>query len=85
MKKYNEIVPCTTDPLMLKAYVEALEHRERWQASIDHLILEVLGLKGDQPLDPATVPSVNEISQEMNRYIPENEKLSDLIIAMRKE
>ncbi len=74
-----------TAPAMLKAYVEALERKQRWQASIDQLIREMLGLKADQSFDPATVLSANEIRDEMNRYIPESESLSDLIIAMREE
>lgn len=73
------------DPLMLKAYAEASEHMNRWQAGIDHLIREVLGLKGDQPLDPATVLSADEIRKEMNRYIPEDQKFCDLIVDMRQE
>ncbi|MEI9476370.1 MAG: hypothetical protein WCO26_07315 [Deltaproteobacteria bacterium] len=74
-----------TDPLMLKAYTEALKQKHRWQASIDELIREVLGLKSDQPFDPSAVPSAEEIRKEMSRYIPENEKLSDLLIALREE
>jgi len=74
-----------TDPLMLKAYAEALKQKHRWEASINELVREVLGLKGDKLLDPATVPSAEEIRKEMNRYIPENEKLSDLLTAMREE
>jgi len=74
-----------TDPLMLKAYAEALKQKHKWEASINELVREVLGLKGDKPLDPATVPSAEEIRKEMNRYIPENEKLSDLVTAMREE
>lgn len=74
-----------TAPALLKAYVEALERKQRWQASIDQLIHEMLGLKADQTFDPATVPSADEIRNEMNRYIPEGESLSDLIIAMREE
>lgn len=73
------------DPLMLKAYAQALEHKERWEAGIDQLIREVLGLEDDQPLDPATVPSADEIRREMGQYIPEDEKFSDLIVAMREE
>lgn len=74
-----------TDPLMLKAYAEALKQKQRWEASINELLREVLNLKGDKPLDPDTVPSAEEIRKEMNRYIPENEKLSDLLTAMREE
>lgn len=74
-----------TAPALLKAYVEALERKQRWQASIDQLIREILGLKADQSFDSATVPSADEIRNEMNRYIPESESLSDLIIAMREE
>jgi hypothetical protein len=74
-----------TAPALLKAHVEALERRQRWQASIDQLIYEMLRLKADQPLDPTTVPSADEIRDEMNHYIPEGESLSDLIIAMREE
>lgn len=74
-----------TAPVLFKAYAEALERRQKWQASIDQLIREVLELKADQPFDPATVPSVDEIRDEINRDIPEGESLSDLIIAMREE
>jgi|GEM_PF-6038889 uncharacterized protein (UPF0335 family) len=74
-----------TAPTLLKAYVEALERNQRWQASIDQLIREMLELKADHSFDPATVPSADEIRNEMNRYIPEGESLSDLIIAMREE
>jgi len=74
-----------TDPLILKAYAEALKHKERWQTGIDQLISEVLGLEGDQAFDPAAVPSANEIRRQMSRYIPKSEKLSDLIVSMREE
>ncbi len=42
---------------------------------------EVLGLKGEQPFNAAIVSSADEIRKEMNRYIPENEKLSDLAMS----
>jgi len=44
-----------------------------------------LGLKGEQLVDPGIIPSAEEIRKEMNRYIPESEKLSDLVTAMREE
>jgi len=74
-----------TDSLMLRAYAEALKRKERWQTGIDKLISEVLGLGGDQPFDPAAVPSADEIRRRMSRHIPESEKLSDLVVAMREE
>jgi hypothetical protein len=75
----------TFDPLVLKAYSEALKQKQKWRTSIDQLIRDTLGLKEDQPLNPGMIPSAEEIRREMNRYIPETEKLSDLIIAMREE
>ena len=74
-----------TDPLILKAYAEALKRKERWQTSVDRLISELLGLAGEQLVDPAAVPSADEIRRRMSSHIPESEKLSDLIIAMRGE
>ena len=75
----------TSDPLVLKAYAEALKQKQKWQTNIDRLIRDLLGLKGDQLVDPGIIPSAEEIRKEMNRYIPESEKLSDLITAMREE
>jgi len=81
-KLFSKVI---TDPLMLKAYAQGLKQKERWQTGIDHLISDMLGLRGDQPFDPAAVPSANEIRRQMSRYIPKSEKLSDLIVAMREE
>lgn len=75
----------TSDPLVLKAYSEALKQKQKWRTSIDQLIRDILGLKGDQLLDPGIIPSAEEIRKEMNRYISESEKLSDLITVMREE
>ena len=90
MDKISEIIDIPplgkiTDPLMLKAYAEALKKKQQWQSNIDELIHEVLGLKGDQPINLSEIPSTEKICSEMARYIPENEKLSDLAIAMREE
>ena len=89
MESHSDIsksdLPQVTDPLMLRAYTEALKQKQKWQASIDELIRVVLGLGYDQSLDPGIIPSAEEIRKEMNRYIPENEKLSDLLITMREE
>ena len=70
---------------MLKAYAEVLKQKQKWQTNIDRLIRDVLGLKGEQLVDPGIIPSAEEIRKEMNRYIPESEKLSDLVTAMREE
>ena len=75
----------TFDPLVLKAYSEALKQKQKWRTSIDRLIRGMLGLREDQPLNPGMIPSAEEIRREMDRYIPETEKLSDLIIATREE
>ena len=73
-----------SDPLLLKAYSEALKQKQRWRTNIDQLIRDILGLKNDQSLDPAAIPSAEQIRKEMSRYIPESEKLSDLIVVMRE-
>ena len=75
----------TSDPLVLKAYSEALKQKQKWRTNIDQLIRDILGLKDDQSLDPGTIPSAEEIRKEMSQYIPESEKLSDLISVMREE
>ena len=89
MERYSDIsksdLPKTTDPLLLRAYAEALKQKQKWQSSVDELIRMLLGLGYDQSLDPGIIPSAEEIRKEMNRYIPENEKLSDLLITMREE
>jgi len=89
MERYSDIsksdLPKATDPLMLRAYAEALKQKQKWQSNIDELIRMVLGLGYNQSLDPGVIPSAEEIQKEMNRYIPENEKLSDLLITMREE
>ena len=89
MERYSDIsksdLPKTTDPLLLRAYAEALKQKQKWQSSVDELIRMLLGLGYDQSLDPEVIPSAEEIRKEMNRYIPENEKLSDLLITMREE
>lgn len=73
-----------TDPLMLRAYTEALKQKQKWQASIDELIRVVLDLGYGQSLDPGRIPSAEEIRKEMTHYIPENEKLSDVLITIRE-
>ena len=89
MERYSDIskrdLPQVTDPLLLRAYAEALKQKQKWQSSVDELIRMLLGLGYDQSLDPEVIPSAEEIRKEMNRYIPENEKLSDLLITMREE
>jgi hypothetical protein len=64
---------------------EVLVREKRWQATIHHLIRVLLGLEDDQAFDPASVPSAAEIREQMTQHIPEEEKFSDLIVAMREE
>ncbi|RMF28456.1 MAG: hypothetical protein D6759_15810 [Chloroflexi bacterium] len=78
-------IESTATLTLLKAYAEALRRRRERQADIDQLICDVLGLPADQPFDPATVPSAEEIRAEMARYIPFEEKLSDWITSIREE
>lgn len=64
---------------------EVLAHEKRWQVTIHQLICVLLGLEDDQAFDPASVPSAAEIREQMTQYIPEEEKFSNLIVAMREE
>ena len=58
---------------------------QRRQNSTHLLVRMLLGLEEDQPFDPASVPSATEIREQMTQYIPEEERFSDLIVAMREE
>jgi len=64
---------------------EILASENRWQTTIHRLVRMLLGLEEDQPFDPASVPSATEIREQMTQYIPEEERFSDLIVAMREE
>ena len=90
MEKQSEthqigLPPFSNDPLVLKAYSEALKQKQKWQTAIDGLIREVLGVPGYQTVDLSKIPSAEEIRNKMTRHIPEDKKLSDSIIAMREE
>lgn len=63
------------DLTFIRAYVEAQGRREQWQAGLDQIVRDILGLATDQPLDPATVPSAAEIRTEMSQTLPQDEKL----------
>ena len=75
----------TSDPLLLKAYSEALKQKQNWRTNLDQLIRDILGLKNDQSLDPAAIPSAEQIRKKMPRHIPESENLSDLIAVVAEE
>jgi len=74
-----------TDPLLIRAYAEALNRKERWQASIDRLIRDVLSLDADYPLEKIAIPSAQQIRQQLGEYLPSDDKLSDLIVSLREE
>lgn len=73
------------DPAFIRAFVEAQSRRDQWQASVDQLVRDMLGLRADEALDPASVPSAAEIRAEISRNVPQDEKLSDMVVAMREE
>jgi hypothetical protein len=73
------------DLAFIRAYVEAQSWREQWQAGIDQVVRDILGLATDQPLDLATVPSAAEIRAGISQTIPHDKKLSDMIVTMREE
>jgi hypothetical protein len=74
-----------TDPFLIKAYAEALSQKGKWQESIDKLIRDVLNLEADYPLETMTIPSAHQIRQQLEEYLPSDDKLSDLIVSLREE
>ncbi len=74
-----------TDPLLIRAYAEALSQKGRWQESIDRLIRDVLNLDADYPLETMAIPSAQQIRQQLGEYLPSDDKLSDLIVSLREE
>ncbi len=74
-----------TDPLLIKAYAEALGRKSRWQESIDRLIRDVLSLDADYPLETVVIPSAQQIRQQLGEYLPFEDRLSDLVVSLREE
>jgi len=64
---------------------EGFAPEQRWHATIHHLVRALFGLEDEQAFDPASVPSAAAIREQMTQYIPEEERFSDLIVAMREE
>ncbi len=65
-------------PLDLDPCLAAMEEQQVWQYEIDDLLHEL-------NVDPQTLPSIEEVQAVISRYIPYEESLSDLVIAMREE
>lgn len=51
------------------SFLDIADKNQLWQSNIDELIHEVLGLKGDQPLNLSAIPSTEKICREMACYI----------------
>jgi len=71
--------------LFARVHMGTLARRRRWQAIVQQTIRAVLELNDTAPFDPRTVLSAAEIRLQMSKYLPAEEKLSSLIVAMREE
>jgi hypothetical protein len=65
-------------PMDVETYFAVMEDNEIWQDDLDALL-------HDLGIDPQALPSIEEIQKELGRYIPYEDKLSDLIVTMREE
>jgi hypothetical protein len=61
------------------------EEQKQLQAVLEDQLRQLLGIGPDIPITDDMIPSVEEVREELNKYIPYEESLSDLIIAMREE
>jgi len=61
------------------------EDQMQAKAILEDQLRQLLGIGPDDPITEDMVPSVEEAREELSKYIPYDESLSDLIIAMREE
>ncbi len=86
IKLADQVLPQRfTDPLLIKACAEALTQKARWQERIDRLIRDVLNLDADYSLETMAIPSARQIRQQLEEYLPSDDKLSDLVVSLREE
>ena len=72
------------EPLPPWAYAAALDRRKQWNDFVDSLLREILNLPPDSPISEEAILSLEEIRTMINSSLEGDEKLSDLITAMRE-
>ena len=82
--------PTAPIPADAEARIEQLvadweEDQMQAKAILEDQLRQLLGIGPDDPITEDMVPSVEEVREELSKYIPYDESLSDLIIAMREE
>jgi len=73
------------DPLVLRTMVQVQERQDRQRAALEHAVRQLLNLGASAEIDWTAIPSVMVIRRRMASHIPDDERLSGLVIALREE